>query len=260
MHPKPSKEGQEIMPNIINNGNVNAPSDGVKQGLFEESSTQQGNVGAERRLEDGRAFRYAYFAAAANTGLLVSTDVSATCVVEVEGSMTGASAAATSVTITDSTTLGSATADQYAGAYLHIGDDAGEGYQYRIRGNTAASSNAVDFTLYDGLLEAVTSATDWAITGYPYNNVRGAVGTADYIVSGVTIMDVTANYYAWVQTRGIATVLSNGAVAIGANLTLSDDVVGAVQLKDAETEPLVGFACFASDDTGHVGVKLYGLD
>ena len=46
MHPKPSKEGQEIMPNIINNGNVNAPSDGVKQGLFEESSTQQGNVGA----------------------------------------------------------------------------------------------------------------------------------------------------------------------------------------------------------------------
>jgi len=73
-------------------------------------------------------------------------------------------------------------------------------------------------------------------------------------------MSVTANYYAWVQTRGIATVLSDGAVAIGVNLTLSDGVAGAVQLKDAETEPLVGYACFASDDTGFVGVKLYGLD
>ena len=248
------------MPNIINNGNVNAPSDGVKQGLFEESSTQQGNVGAERRLEDGRAFRYAYFAAATNRGLLVSTDVSATSVVEVDGKCTGASAAATEVTITDSTTLGSATADQYAGAYLHITDDAGEGHQYRLRGNTAASSKAVDFTLYDGLLVAITSASDIAITGYPYNSVRGATAGTDYIVSGVTVMSVTANYYAWVQTRGIATVLSDGAVAIGANLTLSDGVAGAVQLKDAETEPLVGFACFASDDTGHVGVKLYGLD
>ena len=248
------------MPNIIQNGSVNAPSDGVKQGLFEESSTQQGNVGAERRLEDGRAFRYAYFAAAANPGLLVSTDISATSVVEIDGKCTAASAGATEVTITDSTTLGSATADQYAGGYLHITDDAGEGHQYRIRGNTAASSNAVDFTLYDGIIVALTSASDVAITGYPYNNVRGATAGTDYIMSGVTVMSVTANYYAWVQTRGVATVLSDGAVAIGANLTLSDGVAGAVQLKDAETEPLVGFALFASDDTGHIGVKLYGLD
>ena len=127
------------MPNIIQNGSVNAPSDGVKQGLFEESSTQQGNVGAERRLEDGRAFRYAYFAAATNRGLLVSTDISATSVVEIDGKCTAASAGAAEVTITASTTLGSATADQYAGGYLHITDDAGEGHQYRSRGNTGHS-------------------------------------------------------------------------------------------------------------------------
>ena len=247
------------MVDIINNGNVNAPSDGVKQGLFVESSTQKGNVGAERRLEDGRAFRYAYFAAATSRRLLVSTDVSATSVVEVDGKCTVASIGDTSVTITDSTTLGSATADQYAGAYLHITGGTGNGYQYRIRGNTAASSNAVDFELYDGLLVALSTSSDIAITGYPYNSVRGATAT-DYIVSGVSVMNVTANYYAWVQTRGIASILSDGALAIGANLTLSDGVEGAVQLKDAETEPLVGFACFASDDGGHVGVKLYGLD
>jgi hypothetical protein len=53
--------------------------------------------------------------------------------------------------------------------------------------------------------------------------------------------------------------LADGSIAIGDNLTLSDGVAGAVQLKDAETEPLVGFATFAPDNTGHVGVAIQGL-
>jgi hypothetical protein len=168
-------------------------------------------------LSDGRVFRYGYTAAAINRGLLVSQDVSATAIVESDGKLTAASAGATEVTYTDSGTVGSATLNQYQGGYLHITDDAGEGYQYRIKSNTAASSNAITFTLYDELEVAVTTATDVAVTGNLWYNVSGA------------------------------------------NLTLSDGVAGAVQTKDAETEPLVGFATFASDDTGHVGVVLQGL-
>ena len=106
---------------------------------------------------------------------------------------------------------------------------------------------------------AVTTATDVAVTGNLWYNVTGATAGTDYIIAGVTPINFTANYYGWVQTAGIATILSDGAVAIGANLTLSDGVTGAVQTKDAETEPLVGLATFASDDTGHVGVILQGL-
>jgi hypothetical protein len=142
---------------------------------------------------------------------------------------------------------------------LHITDDAGEGHQYRIKSNTAADSNAVTFTLYDPVAVALTTASDVAVTGSLWYNVVAATAGTDYIMAGVTPISFTANYYGWFQTAGVATILSDTAIAIGDNLTLSDGVAGAVQLKDAETEPLVGFACFAPDDGGHVGVVLQGL-
>jgi hypothetical protein len=54
--------------------------------------------------------------------------------------------------------------------------------------------------------------------------------------------------------------LADGTIAVGDNLTLSDGVAGAVQLKDAEIEPLVGTALFVPVDTAHLGVRLYGLE
>ena len=232
---------------------------GTKPGIYAESSTPKHAIGEKVELADGRCFRYVYTAAAINPGLLVSQDVSATAIVESDGKLTAASAGATEVTYTDSGTVGSATANQYAGGYLHITDDAGEGHQYRIKSNTAASSNAVTFTLYDGLVVAVTTDTDVGVTGSLYHNVVGATAGTDGIIAGVTTRGLTSNYYGWVQTAGVATILADGSIAIYDNLTLSDGVAGAVQLKDAETEPLVGYATFAPDNTGHVGVVIQGL-
>jgi|TARA_B100001123_G_scaffold63430_1_gene69647 hypothetical protein len=228
------------------------------QGIYEESSTAIYPIGEKLELADGRVFRYGYTAAAINRGLLVSQDVSATAIVESDGKLTAASAGATEVTYTDSGTVGSATENQYAGGYLHITDDAGEGFQYRIKSNTAADSNAITFTLFDGLAVAVTTATDVAVTGSLWYNVVGATST-DYIVAGVTPITFQANYYGWFQTAGVATILADGTIAAGQNLTLSDGVAGAVHAKDAETEPLIGLAAFAPDDTGHVGVVLQNL-
>ena len=281
-----SKAGQGIRAHNFSNNRVGGEGIGSKagQGIYDESSTAKYPIGEKLELADGRVFRYGYTAAAINRGLLVSQDVSATLVVETDGAIVASSgdyslsAGSSMVEIT----LGAGTENQYAGGYLQITDDAGEGHQYRIKSNTArgdTSSGNVGFTLYDPievLLDA--SSTDLAIVGNPWYNVVGATAGTDYIVAGVTPISFSANsaaikvskpknyvatkkeeYYGWFQTAGIATILSNGALAIGANVTLSDDITGAVQLKDAETEPLVGFACYASDDTGHVGVVLQGL-
>ena len=178
--------------------------------------------------------------------------MSATALVEKENGMTAAAVGATEVIITDASTLGSATANQYAGGYLHTIDDAGEGFTYRIKSNTAASSNAVTFTLYDAVQVAITTATDAAITGNLYGKVRPALGSADYIAAGVAPRAFTADYYGWVQTRGIATVRVDAAVA----LMLSDGVAGQAEAAD-NTHPLVGFATFAQDTAnGSVGVAL----
>jgi len=217
---------------------------------------------------DGRCFRYGYTAAAINAAELVSQDVSATCLVETDNiviaAANGFSPAAGSSKL--QITLASIDKDQYAGAYLQIANDGadgtGEGIQYRIKSNSATAfttAGKVDIELYDPIKVTLTTASDIAITGGLWYNLRAALSTADYIISGVSPIAFTANYYGWFQTAGVALISCDGALAIGVNTTLSDSDAGHVQLKDAETEPLVGFTTYASDDDAHVGVVLQGL-
>lgn len=234
------------------------------QGIYTESSTPKYAIGEKLELADGRVFRYGYTAAGINAGLLVSQDLSATCLVESDDIVIAASgdyspaAGSSKVQIT----LASISANDYAGALLQITDDAGEGIQYRIKSNSATgatTSGKVDIELYDPLKVALTTSSDIAIVGSLWYNVVGATAGTDYMVAGVTPIAFTANYYGWFQTAGIATILADGTIAIGQNLTLSDGVAGAVHAKDAETEPLVGYAAYAPDNTGHVGVVIQGL-
>ena len=238
------------------------------QGIYTESSTARYPIGEKLELADGRVFRYGYTAAAINAAELVSQDLSATALVETDDIVIAAAngfdpgAGSTQFQIT----LASVTENQYAGAMLQIandgGDGTGEGIQYRIKSNSATgetTSGKVDIYLFDPIKVALTSASDIAIVGNLWYNVRGAFGTTDYVVSGVTPIEFTANYYGWFQTAGIALVASDGAIAIGSSLTLSDSDVGHVQLEDAYTEPRIGYSLWASDDNGHVGVLLQGL-
>ena len=243
------------------------------QGIYTESSTARYPIGEKLELADGRVFRYGYTAAAINAAELVSQDISATALVETDDIVIAAAngfdpaAGSTQFQITKA----SVTENQYAGAMLQIandgGDGTGEGIQYRIKSNSATgetTSGKVDIYLFDPIKVTLTTASDIAIVGNLWYNVRGALGgaadaTVDYMICGVTPIAFTANYYGWFQTAGVALIASDGALAVGVNLTLSDTDVGHVQLKDAETEPLVGFSLWASDDNGHVGVILQGL-
>ena len=125
--------------------------------------------------------------------------------------------------------FGSSTADQFAGGYLHTVNDAGQGYTYRIKSNTAGSSNATTLTLFDGLKIALTAATDMWVAGVCIN-----------------AMDVSDENYGWIQTCGYATVLydaGGSAVTIGDQVTLSDGVAGGVQQHDTlAVEQIVGHA------------------
>ena len=163
-------------------------------------------------------------------------------------------------------TLASKSKNDFQGGYLQIandgGDGTGEGHNYRIKSSSATdatTSGKVDIELFDAIKVALTTASDIAIVGNPWYNLIAATSATDYIVSGVSPIAFSANYYGWFQTAGVALVASDGALAIGVNLTLSDSDAGHVQLKDAETEPLVGYSLYASDDNGHVGVMLQGL-
>ena len=238
------------------------------QGIYAESSTAKFALGEKLEFADGRCFRYGYTAAAINAAELVSQDVSASCQPDTDNIVIDAAAGGFSPAANSSKfqfTLASVTKNQYSGGLFHVvndgGDGIGEGIQYRIKSNSATgytTSGKVDCELFDPIKVTMTTASDVAITGGLWYQLRAATAT-DYIISGVTPIAFTANYYGWFQTAGIALISSDGAIAVGRNLTLSDSDDGHVQLKDAETEPLVGYALFASDDDAHVGVVLQGL-
>jgi hypothetical protein len=247
---------RRLIMSFYNNGPHDGLLSSIDQGIYEESSTQKAPLGTRLVLDDGRVFRYGYILSAVNRGVLVAQDVSATCVVDTDNVMTAAAVNATTVDIT----LASVTANQYQGGYLHTTDDTGEGYTYRIKSNDATGGDAgtgkVRFTLYDGLVAAVDTSTDFAITGNMYNTLIIANAATDGLVAGVTPISFTATYYGWIQTWGVCTVLDDGGVTAEHMLTLSDGTDGAVQDQDAYTEPVVGYSLFAGDSGGHVGVFL----
>ena len=233
---------------------VNRIGGDANQGLYAESSTAKHNLGEKLELADGRCFRYCYFDAAVTVGKMVAPDMSTASAVEIsDGTIATGGAGSSVVTITGSGSAGppadfqGVSANQYSGSYLHITDGAGEGFTYRIKSNGAASSDAVEFTLYDPIVTALaTGASDFAISPGLFKNVHVTDATAgapvDYIPVGVTVRGVTAEYYAWVQTKGVGTVLADGTITKANRLTLSDGEAGAVQLKDAEVEVEIGYA------------------
>ena len=241
------------------------------QGIQTESSTAKHNLGERIELADGRCFRYCYFDEAVTVGKMVAPDMSTAAAVEISnGVLSDVGAGSSVVTLTAAGSAGPPAdfqgvgANQYSGSYLHITDGAGEGYTYRIKSNGAAVSDAVEFTLYDPIVTALTSsASDFAISPGLFKNVHitdATQGTVvDYIPIGVTVIGVTSTYYAWVQTKGTATVLGDGTVTLGNRLTLSDGVNGSVQLKDAETEVEIGYALATVATGEYAPVMLKGL-
>jgi len=237
--------------NVVNNGEINGPSDGVAQGLFVESSVQEGPLGARRALNDGRVYRYAEFTAVAvAAGVLIAPDDSSQTAGEMAATAVRNSAgAATDIAASDTVTrlyfldtdiLTAANSDDvFAGGYLHHINSATGGYTYRIRSNGyVASTSVMTVDMYDSILENMDSQDEVAISGSPYQNVTIYNNATDDNISGLTVLNVTASYYAWVQTWGVGTVLadeSTGTITKGTIAQGSNGVNGAAQLLGGDT-------------------------
>lgn len=192
------------------------------QGLFEESSTQKHRLGTIRVLDDGRRFVYAQATAAAlAAGVCVSKAVAPQALTIAAADATQNIAGAQKLYFTVS---GTPTLNQYRDGYLIISAGSGElGPMYKVRGNSADDNPASGrFTvyLYDKLYEGLTASTTTAdIFANPYDGVlinpavaNGDATTGERIL-GVTTREVTASYYFWAQTWGLASVILDASTA-----------------------------------------------
>jgi hypothetical protein len=221
---------------------------GVANGISEASiydvdTRAKFAIGTGFTRSDGNKYRYANFITATTQGKLVShlradmdkASTDALCV-----------ASASTYQMPDETpgiypgmigsryviyTLASVVKDQWAGGYFTTHKDAGVGYSYRIKGNTAVGtpdSGNCRIELYEPLVVAVTVATDTSITASLYNNCLAGFGSAaNNIIVGVTQANQTANSYGWICTHGVTACLQDGTVANGDCIQASALTAGA---------------------------------
>ena len=239
-----------------------------KGNIFSSSTTPLYPVGMKIVRGDGAEYVYGHFGAATNRGLVVAQDLSETSVVDTDNAVI---APASAVAVPGETlkpgsigsryvelTLAAVTANQFEGGYLAITDDTGEGFQYRIKGNTATDNPAtgnIRLELYDPLQAALDATSDIAITGCLYNDLEPATAATDDNVAGVSVATQASGDYGWVQTRGIATVLEDGAVVLSENVMVGA-VAGSVAAAAALTDYTIGQVVMVGDDTGHCQILL----
>lgn len=138
----------------------------------------------------------------------------------------------TKVTLTMQTVLA---ANHYQQGYLHVEQGTGLGYCYKIKSHPAETtgSGSCEFTLEDedALRVAwVAGDTTCGLRLHPCDAVIIAPidGSATGCVVGVTNRVVSASRYCWLQTKGIASVLTQGTVVLGMKVVRSTSTPGAV--------------------------------
>ena len=241
-------------------GNI---SRGYSQKPLVTSTTQNAPLGAILEYQDGTQFRYSLAAAAIDTANLCASDVLTAAnagpgLVATDNSLTAAAVGATEVVLT-SATVASGAANVFAGAKLMIEDDAGEGHRYPLIASTARSPTTLTIHPDFPIAVALTTASDVQIVQHACFEVitATAVEGADTNIVGVTPVGVADNEYFWMQTKGLASVKFDAAVAIGdsGNVVLSD-TAGAAQLQDAVADQFIGYTHSVATSGAHAGVWL----
>src|SRR3990167_948702 len=196
-------------------------------------------LGAMGVTNDGRKFRYARTGAVA----LVAGDVLQTPA-EVTGAQSrivaAAAIGATSITTTDTLT---ATADQFVDGYIIVTGEAstGTGHIYKIKSHPTVTSAVCTFQLYDPVRVALTATTQVDIVPNPYRGVITWPATQTGSAIGVAFVAAPIDEYTWIQTGGVASVLTTGTVAVGANVSASTGSASAVETATAAL-PTLGYA------------------
>jgi hypothetical protein len=222
---------------------------GFQQGVFEQSSTLKEQVGTLRILRDGRKFRYSR----AGTSALAAGKLAVAAAVGADVMNEACTAVHAIGDVIFSETITSATyAENYfAGGWLHINDGTGEGHQYKIISSSAVTAGtSIILTLEDPIrvATAATSASEFSIIHNP--NMATVESTTLGTPVGISPIAVTASYYYWAQTGGVASALCEQATAVGMPVHQSTLTAGALNDADyASYYPQVGIVY------GTVGVE-----
>lgn len=234
----------------------------LSQGIFETSTVALHAVGQKVEFSNGDIFRYGNAEGANAVGKLSIAPAN----VANHTNQTVAAAAAIGAKQV-SLTLGATAAalNEYQGGFLVINDATGEGHAYRIAGHPAAdASGTLVVDLADAVEVALTTSSEYTLTHNPWN--QSAQAAAVRRPAGVPVVAIADEAFGWFKTRGIASVLADGAITVNNACISSGSVAGAVKASDVLSEAtdasrlddawVIGRAYIAGVDTEYRPVEL----
>lgn len=231
----------------ITNRGATGPLALVANGAFQTSTdtSLQSLVGVRWDLSDGREVALVFNSAAGAVAagkLLQSPAIVANhqnLVVTAYQAYSANGNVPAKVTVTLAATA--ATANQYAGGYLIVNDNNGEGQTLKIASHPAADASAsLAVTLEEGGTVAITVASEVCLSANPYYNVVVCPTTLTGKPVGVTIYNLPVSSYGFAVTKGPTSALNDANTAIGLDLMPSSSTAGAVMTYVVATGSRVG--------------------
>ena len=202
-------------------------------------SSQRQILGATMALPDGRIFRYvANGGTAIGEGLVVASEAPAgnhddDLVVATTGAAGGT---------TIGVTLGGTAAAKnlYAEGFIRPNLPTTTPHElYKIKSHPAIGSSGtgtITIDESDGFQTAITAGTDTVgLIKSPYKDIVVAPAAVAGRFVGVTVADIEADYFGWIQVAGIANVKIDGTPAFGTLVGASSNHAGQLLAVGADT-------------------------
>lgn len=141
-------------------------------------------------------------------------------------------------------------ANQYAGGFVIVNDNNGEGQTLRIASHPAADASAsLVITLEDNPSVAITAASEICLLPNAYNGVIINPTTPTGTRAGVGLYTIAASAYGFLVTKGITSLLNaDAALTVGSAISPSNAVAGAVE-NGVIAQGFVGYAVQTGVDT-----------
>lgn len=247
--------------------------------VYKQSSTKRHPLGTRGATQDGRVFHYTKNGAVALTPamLIQALASSADDVAEPLADSTDWTVPSTSTTLIRlSTATSMATANYFEDGYFIVtagttGNEVGQIVQIQSTPATTATAGPAycpEIFLYseDKLVTALTTSNTVSLHANPYDKVVVALDAAPTAAPvGICLTNVTASYYFWLQTWGLAPCRVSDTWFAGHNViyasatgTREGEALPMTSLEADKGAAIVGIAQYIGTD-GYVGAILLTL-
>jgi len=224
-------------------------------------------MGQQLILVDGRKYRFARASSLGGETLgVIGNVLQGPTPLAVAASMACAAGAVNDRIITFTHGAATTVVNFYAEGYANISLAPGSGQIYPVASHAAlrnaTAGDVVNLVPGHALRVALTTTSDLTLVNNLYDGVIQMSATPLGALAGICLVTAAAGGFMWVQTRGMASVLSAASTVSGNNVgcLLTGGTVGAVAPLSAATQPVVGIAQAAEGtaEWGAINVMIDG--